>query len=107
MGLLDLVQQYIPPPNGAEPSAEASKRSNRSMKFASEVARKALNLMIILKPVTMVTTLAKEVSTYLASQHVTSYPHSSIQPVQVRPFTSSPTQPAQEASPNSYCGLCR
>ena len=83
MGLLDLVQQYIPPSATIGQGALEGKRSHRSLKFASEVARKALNLMIILKPVTMVTTLAKEVSTYLASQHVTNYPHSSIQPVQV------------------------
>ena len=82
MGLLDLLLQYVPPSSSSEAELVASRRSSR-LKFTSEVARKALNLMIILRPVTMVTTLAKEVSTYLASQHVTNYPHSSIQPMQV------------------------
>ena len=82
MGLLDLVLLYAPP-SRSDTDAVSSKRYTRLLKFTSEVARKALNLMIILRPVTMVTTLAKEVSTYLASQHVTNYPHSSIQPVQV------------------------
>ena len=86
MALLDLVllhgSRLAPADN------EASKKtshlfSSKSTKFASEVARKALNLMIILRPVTMVSILAKEVSSYLACQHVTHYPHSSIQPVQV------------------------
>ncbi len=90
MGLLDLVHSYDVSCSGsaAEGVGEGAKKSNRSLKFASEVARKALNLMIILKPVTMVTTLAKEVSTYLASQHVTNTPHSSVQPVQVSLLTT-------------------
>ena len=91
MGLLDLVIQYTPaPPAGRRantPTTPDPKKgalsSSRATKFASDVARKALNLMIILRPVTMVTTLAKEVATYLASQHVTHFPHSSLQPVQV------------------------
>ena len=84
MGLLDMVIQYCPEGERSEvrfPKARGS--SSKSAKFASEVARKALNLMIILRPVTIVTTLAKEVATYLASQHVTHFPHSSLQPVQV------------------------
>ena len=89
MGLLDLVLQYTPPPSSSTSSpagAEAQKSSlssSRAAKFASDVAKKALNLMVLLRPVTMVTTLAKEVATYLASQHVTHFPHSSLQPVQV------------------------
>lgn len=83
MALLDLVFQHTSKvslePSKKEPASSPSK----STKFTSEVARKALNLMIILRPVTMVTILAKEVSSYLACQHVTHYPHSSIQPVQV------------------------
>ena len=77
MALLDLIYQHVSKESGKSESA------TKLTKFAAEVARKALNLMIILRPVTMVTTLAKEVSSYLACQHVTHYPHSSIQPVQV------------------------
>ena len=86
MALLDLVLQHnskllaLESESNKKPS---SLSSSKSTKFTSEVARKALNLMIILRPITMVTTLAKEVSSYLACQHVTHYPHSSIQPVQV------------------------
>jgi hypothetical protein len=47
------------------------------------VAHKALNLMILVRPVTMVATLAKEVAMFLASQHITHAPHSSLQPLQV------------------------
>lgn len=79
MALLDLVLQH------ASKLETKGSSFSKSTKFTSEVARKALNLMIILRPVTMVTTLAKEVSSYLACQHVTHFPHSSIQPVQVRP----------------------
>ena len=73
MGLLDLVVHYNPTSGGA----------NRYSRFASEVAHKALNLMILLRPVTMVSTLAKEVAMFLASQHITHVPHSSLQPQQV------------------------
>ena len=95
MGLLDLAIQFTPthPPVGkraSSPSSAASPdpkkgslSSSKSTKFASDVAKKALNLMVLLRPVTMVTTLAKEVATYLASQHVTHFPHSSLQPVPV------------------------
>ena len=74
MGLLDLVVHYNP----------TSGAANRYSRFASEVAHKALNLMILLRPVTMVSTLAKEVAMFLASQHITHVPHSSLQPQQVR-----------------------
>ena len=86
MALLDLVLQHGS--RQAPADSETNKKtsylfSSKSTKFASEVSKKALNLMIILRPVTMVSILAKEVSSYLACQHVTHYPHSSIQPVQV------------------------
>ena len=91
MGLLDLVIQYVPlvhphvrkTHSSPDDSKRSTLASSRSTKFASDVARKALNLMIILRPVTMVTTLAKEVATYLAHQHVTHFPHSQLQPIQV------------------------
>lgn len=81
MGLLDLVIQYSPIAVGKE--EKAKKSSAKSLKFVSEVAHKALNLMVILRPITMVTTLAKEIALFLASQHVTHFPHSSLPPVQV------------------------
>lgn len=106
MGLLDMVIQYCPEGERSEvrfPKARGS--SSKSAKFASEVARKALNLMIILRPVTIVTTLAKEVATYLASQHVTHFPHSSLQPVQVGvtppPSTSGIVTPSTSLLPSS------
>lgn len=84
MALLDLVLQYGPKTDSDTSKKAASYLfSSKSTKFASDISRKALNLMIILRPVTMVSILAKEVSSYLACQHVTHYPHSSIQPVQV------------------------
>lgn len=88
MALLDLVLQYSPQQE-THSTKRSSLHSSRSTKFSSEVAKKALNLMIILRPVTMVHTLAKEVSSYLASQHVTHYPHSSVQPVQASQSFSS------------------
>lgn len=89
MGLLDLAIQYTPhhPRKASSPTTPDPKKgtlsSSRTTKFASDVARKALNLMVLLRPVTMVTTLAKEVATYLASQHVTHFPHSQLHPVPV------------------------
>ena len=94
VGLLDLAIQYTPPhpvvgrrasspPSTPSDAKKGTLSSSKSTKFASDVAKKALNLMVLLRPVTMVTTLAKEVATYLASQHVTHFPHSSLQPVPV------------------------
>ncbi len=57
--------------------------SSKSMKFASDIAQKALNLMAILRPVTMVSILAKEVTMFLGAAHVTHFAHSSLMQVQV------------------------
>ena len=81
MGLLDLVVHYNPPESSSHHSATGT--TNKHTRFASEVAHKALNLMILVRPVTMVATLAKEVAMFLASQHITNAPHSSLQPQQV------------------------
>ena len=98
MALLDLVLQHgsrLAPADSESNKKTSYLFSSKSTKFASEVSRKALNLMIILRPVTMVSILAKEVSSYLACQHVTHYPHSSIQPVQVSSVPLSlPSLPA-------------
>ena len=83
MGLLDLVVHYKSPDSAHHSSTSTS---NKYSKFASEVAHKALNLMILVRPVTMVATLAKEVAMFLASQHITHAPHSSLQPLQVSCF---------------------
>ena len=39
--------------------------------------------MVLVRPITIVNTLAKEVSLFLGLQHATNYPHSSLPPVQV------------------------
>ena len=91
MGLLDIVIHYIPSSQSkAKQSHDSSSdmrktahSSSRAMKFASDVAQKALSLMIVLRPVTMVAILAKEVSKFLGAQHVTHFPHSSLQQMQV------------------------
>ena len=83
MGLLDLVIQYTRTVFVNEEEDIGKRNAVKGTKFVSEVARKALNLMILFRPVTMVMTLAKEVATFLASQHVTHFPHSSLPPVQV------------------------
>ena len=80
MGLLDLVVHYQSPDNAHH---SATGTSNKYSKFASDVAHKALNQMILVRPITMVATLAKEVAMFLASQHITHAPHSSLQPLQV------------------------
>ncbi len=83
MGLLDLTVQYTPPAPGTEEEDKAKKSSTKTIKFVSEVARKALNLMILLRPVTMVTTLAKEVGMFIVSQHATHFIHSHLPTTQV------------------------
>ena len=88
MGLLDLVVHYNPPDSSQHTSTGTT---NKYTRFASEVAHKALNLMILVRPVTMVLTLAKEVAMFLASQHISHAPHSSLQPQQVCICTCSHT----------------
>ncbi len=91
MGLLDIVINYIPNTKtsqlhgGSGDIRKTAHSSSRAMKFASDVAQKALNLMAIVKPVTIVSILAKEVTMFLGAQHVTHFPHSSLQQVQVSP----------------------
>jgi hypothetical protein len=80
MGLLDLAVHRHPPDSTHHGTTGST---NKYTRFASEVAHKALNLMILVRPVTMVATLAKEVAMFLASQHISHAPHSSHQPIQV------------------------
>lgn len=82
MGLLDLAVQYTPSAPGTE-EGKAKKNSTKAMKFVSDVAKKALNLMVLLRPSTVVTTLAKEVGMFISSQHITPSLHSNLPPVQV------------------------
>ncbi len=88
MGLLDIVINYIPnsrlSQGGSGDMRKTAHSSSRAMKFASDVAQKALNLMAIMRPVTIVSILAKEVTMFLGAQHVTHFPHSSLLQVQVR-----------------------
>lgn len=93
MGLLDIVINYIPnspikaastQSSGSGDMRKTAHSSSRAMKFASDVAQKALNLMAIVRPVTVVSILAKEVTMFLGAQHVTHFPHSTLQQVQVR-----------------------
>ena len=82
VGLLDLAIQ----PSLYHSSKEEGPRkthSQRLLRFTAETAHRALNLMVLLRPVTMVITLAKEVALFLGSQHVAHYPHSSLPPIQV------------------------
>ncbi len=82
MGLLDLAVQYSAPAAGTE-EGKGKTSSSKTMKFVSDVAKKALNLMVLLRPSTVVTTLAKEVGLFITSQHHTPALHSSLPPVQV------------------------
>ena len=84
VGLLDLaIQDAVPSNQGEEGSSHSRKTAiSAQTQFAAEIARRALSLMVTLSPVTTILTLAKEVSLYLGSQHVTHYPHSSLPPPQ-------------------------
>ena len=82
MGLLDLA--VLPQLTFSHSSEERASKKVRAAKFMAEIARRALNLMVLIRPVTVVTAIAKEVSLYLGTQHGTSFPHSSLPPIQVR-----------------------
>ena len=58
-------------------------RRAKAGRFVAEIAKRALNLMVLLRPVTVVNTLAKEVSLYQGSQHGSAFPHSARPPIQV------------------------
>ena len=88
MGLLDLsVLPHITAtsPTGAGPGAldEKASKKTRAAKFLAETAKRALNLMVLLRPTTVVTAIAKELSLFLGSQHGTPFPHPSLPPLQV------------------------
>lgn len=83
VGLLDLaIQDAAPSTQGEDASSFRKTAISTQTQFAAEIARRALNLMVTLSPVTTILTLAKELSLYLGSQHVTHYPHSSLPPPQ-------------------------
>ena len=82
MGLLDLA--VLPQLTFPHSSEERVSKKFRAAKFMAEIARRALNLMVLIRPVTVVTAIAKEVSLYLGTQHGTSFPPSSLPPIQVR-----------------------
>ncbi len=81
MGLLDLSITPGLPSSDSDDDKTAKKL--RSIKFVADIARRALNLMVLLRPITIVTAIAKEVSMFLVSPHGTSSPHSSLPQIQV------------------------
>ena len=94
MGLLDLaIHSHSTPPSTppTTPSATSPAQGEedkvlkklRASRFVSEIAKRALNLMVLLRPVTIVLTLAKEVSIYQGTQHGNTFPHSARPPIQV------------------------
>ena len=83
VGLLDLAIQDMSSSGGHGEEGTSRKTAvSAQTQFTAEIARRALNLMVTLSPVTTILTLAKEVSLFLGSQHVTHYPHSSLPPPQ-------------------------
>ena len=80
MGLLDLAIHSFPTPSSTD---EKMSKKVRAAKFLSEISRRALNLMVLVRPITVVNALAKEVSLFLGSQHGAPFPHSSLPPIQV------------------------
>ena len=80
MGLLDLAIHPCPTPSSTD---EKMTKKVRAAKFLTEISRRALNLMVLVRPITVVNALAKEVSLFLGSQHGTPFPHSSLPPLQV------------------------
>ena len=85
MGLLDLSvlpHLTVIAPTGPPPDEKTSKKT-RAAKFLAETAMRALNLMVLLRPTTVVTAIAKELSLFLGSQHGTPFPHPSLPPLQV------------------------
>ncbi|XP_019855598.1 PREDICTED: WD repeat-containing protein 7-like [Amphimedon queenslandica] len=90
MGLLDLsvlphITATVTSPTGAAPGTldEKASKKMRAAKFLAETAKRALNLMVLLRPTTVVTAIAKELSLFLGSQHGTPFPHPSLPPLQV------------------------
>ena len=79
MGLLDLAIT----PGLPSLSDEKSIKRYRAIKFMADIARRALNLMVLLQPVTIVSAIAKEVSVFLVSTHSGSSYHSSLPQLQV------------------------
>ena len=80
MGLLDLANT---PGLPSSTNDEKTAKKHRAVKFVAEIARRALNLMVLLRPITIVTAIAKEVSLFLVSPYGTSSPHSSLPQIQV------------------------
>lgn len=94
MGLLDLaIHSHNTPPSTPPTTPPASSsvlgeedkmtKKVRAGRFVSVIAKRALNLMVLLRPVTIVLTLAKEVSVYQGTQHGNTFPHSARPPIQV------------------------
>lgn len=81
LGLLDLAIQL--PLNSRPSPGDVDVDSEYKRKWlTSTLARKALVTMVMAQPSTIISTLAKEVSKYLANSHTTHHPHSSF-PLQI------------------------
>ena len=78
IGLLDLAIQY--PLN--KPPLMAKDTEGSAKLLTATLARKALVTMIMAQPSSIISALAKEVSTFLAHSHTTHHPHSSF-PLQI------------------------
>lgn len=81
VGLLDLAIQW---PLSRLPSATHHDvdSDNKAKALTSNLARKALITMVMAHPSSIISALAKEVSTFLAHSHTTHHPHSSF-PLQI------------------------
>ena len=89
MGLLDLVVHHSLYGMTIE---DKQSRKFKEVKFMKEMAKKALNLMVLLRPVTIIDVLAKEVTLYLGTHHSSPFPHSSLPQIQVRMCDGQVTQ---------------
>ena len=87
MGLLDLAITPGLPSSSSAAGDERAVKKHRAIKFVAEIAKRALNLMVLLRPITVVTALAKEVSLYLVSSSSGSAPHSSLPQMQASKIT--------------------
>ena len=81
MGLLDLVVHHSLYGMTIE---DKQSRKYKEVKFMREIAKRALNLMVLLRPVTIVDVLAKEVTLYLGAHHSSPFPHSTLPAIQVQ-----------------------
>jgi len=95
VGLLDLAIQSS---SSMTLNESSSGNSESNAKLTSTLAHKALMTMIMAQPSSIISALAKEVSTHLAHSHTTHHPHSSF-PLQIG-VQLPPSTPGIVTSPN-------